>query len=300
MAQPPSPVSALVVSYHTGPVLWACLDALAANPEVGEVIVVDNGNPPEVSARLKAAAASGQLQLVCGQGNVGFGAACNLAAARATGCELLLVNPDVALAPGAVAALRVAGAGQASPTLVGGRLVDGHGIEQRGARRRELTPWSTFVSLSGLSRFERVCPLFADLHREKDPLPPGPVPMPVVSGALIWMSRADYLALGGFDEAYFLHVEDVDLCRRVRAAGGTVLFAPGAVGTHERSSSAVSSVLVARHKAKSFQTYFKKFARGPLEKAVASFCGLGLELLLTQRARLAQGKHNKTIDEMTP
>ena len=48
----------------------------------------------------------------------------------------------------------------------------------------------------------------------------GLMDVPVVSGAAMMVPRQAFLDHGGFDERYFLHVEDIDLCRQVRAAGG--------------------------------------------------------------------------------
>jgi N-acetylglucosaminyl-diphospho-decaprenol L-rhamnosyltransferase len=273
-------VSAIVVSYQTGPVLDACLNALA--DEVDEIILLDNGNPPEISAAL---AADPRLKTIAGQGNIGFGAACNIGARAARGGDLLFVNPDAVIAPGAVAALRAAGAGKAHPWLVGGRLLDEHGGEQRGARRDMLTPWRAFVHASGLARLEKLSPLLRDMHRERDPVPPGVVAVGAVSGAFFLTPKADFIAIGGFDERYFLHVEDLDLCRRYGDAGG-VWHQPAAVAVHHGQTSAVSARFIAKHKADGLQRYFAKFAASPLDKAVAALLGVGLGLAVQLHAAL--------------
>ena len=118
-------ISAVTVSYQTGPVLRDCLDALIAAPEISEIVLVDNGNPPEVEAWLdERAAAEPRLKLVRGQGNVGFGRACNVGAKRASGDVLLFVNPDVVLASGAAASMQAALAGLDGPALIGGDVRD--------------------------------------------------------------------------------------------------------------------------------------------------------------------------------
>jgi N-acetylglucosaminyl-diphospho-decaprenol L-rhamnosyltransferase len=280
MAAPPcaAGVSAIVVSYHTGPILFDCLSALVG--EVDEIILVDNGNPAETSAALGA---DMRLKTLAGHGNIGFGAACNLGARAAGGAYLLFVNPDAIIARGAVAALVEAGAGKPHPWLVGGKLLDEAGREQRGARREALTPWRAFVHASGLTRFERLSPLFRDMHRERDPSPPGVAPIAAVSGAFFLTPKADFAQIGGFDEGYFLHVEDLDLCRRYDAAGG-VWHQPRATAVHRGQTSAVTSSFLADHKAKSFRRYFAKFAKTPLDKAVAAVLSLGLGVALKLHA----------------
>jgi hypothetical protein len=89
---------------------------------------------------------------------------------------------------------------------------------------------STALSLTGLAKVGALKDY--EIHHEGEAAPEGPVPTPTVSGACFAMTRADFAALGGFDEGYFLHVEDVDLCWRVRQAGGAVLFQPQARVVH--------------------------------------------------------------------
>ena len=66
-------VSAIVVTYHTGPRLKECLYALSADPEISETIIVDNGNPEEMTAWLRTfCEAREQTELLTGHGNIGF------------------------------------------------------------------------------------------------------------------------------------------------------------------------------------------------------------------------------------
>lgn len=278
-------ISAVTVSYQTGPVLRDCLGALIGAPEIDEIVLVDNGNPPEVEAWLdRQAAAEPRLKLVRGQGNVGFGSACNVGAEAASGSLLLFINPDVVLAAGAAEAMRLALAGADGLALIGGDVRDADGKPDRGSRRERVTLWSAFVSFSGLSRLERLAPVFRDLHRHRDPLPDCATECANVSGALMMMRTVDFERLGGFDEAYFLHVEDIDLCWRIAQAGGRVLFQPGAVGVHARSSSAIASREVETHKASGFARFFAKTARTPFERLMAGIVGGVLRVVLPARA----------------
>jgi len=112
-------------------------------------------------------------------------------------------------------------------------LRDIHGQEQRGARRGELTPLSALVSFTPMHRL----PGLKSIHLENDPLQSDAHAVPVVSGACLMMDRASFDFLNGFDEGYFLHVEDIDICRRVRQNDGTVLFVPQATILHYGSTS---------------------------------------------------------------
>ncbi|MBI1338991.1 glycosyltransferase [bacterium] len=278
-----SGVSAVVVSFHTGPVLDRCLDALLGDLGIREVIVVDNGNPPDVVEGLAARAASshGRLTVVGGGINRGFASACNLGAAAAAGDRLLFINPDAVLQPGSLAALEAARVGRRAPTLVGGHITDAEGREQRGGRRGRLDLLSgagTFLGLSGL----RLHPRLSSIDRSREPPPDAPILTPVVSGALMYLSRSDFEALGGFDEGYFLHVEDIDICRRVELAGGDVVYTPLASAMHEGATSAASRLFVERCKARGLNRYFVKFATRPVERVAAHLLGpvIGAALIL--------------------
>src|SRR5690606_29943057 len=74
---------------------------------------------------------------------------------------------------------------------------------------------------------------------------------------------------GGFDEGYFLHVEDVDLCWRVRRAGGQVLFHPKAEVIHLGHTSQASPVKVEFHKGLGLARYFRKRSEKPVERLLA-------------------------------
>lgn len=286
-------VSAILVTYHTGEALELSLRSLFAEPLVDEVVIVDNGNPKDVATALRALQADRRdVHLIQGQGNVGFARGCNIGAEASRAAHLLFINPDAVIQRGAVERMVAAGADRTGPWIVGGRLVDEKGREQRGARRELLTPWRAFVGLVGLGALEKLTPLFRDVHRERDPLPDHAVEMPVVSGALMLMPRHGFEALGGFDEGYFLHVEDIDICRRVGDAGGAVVFEPGAQALHFGSTSKASWIKVEGHKARGLARYFVKFSRSPLERMMVTVFSpfLGFALMVRGLMRAVLGR----------
>lgn len=270
----------IVVSYRTGPALAACLDALGQASDVDEIVLVDNGNDaPEEEALRAIAGRDTRVRLLAGQGNIGFAAACNLGARAAQSDVLVFANPDVILRHDAITRLSAVLDAAPPPAIVGGDLRDSAGAPERGSRRDRLTLWAAFVSFTGLARLERAIPIFRDFNRHKDALPAAPVRVGAISGALVAMRRVDFETLGGFDEGYFVHVEDIDICRRAEALGWPVLFAPGPHGTHARSTSAVAPGVLARHKARSMARYLDKFAAGPIERVIARIAGSVLLLV---------------------
>jgi N-acetylglucosaminyl-diphospho-decaprenol L-rhamnosyltransferase len=256
----PLAVSVVMVVYRTGPALAGSLAKVLAEPMVEELVVVDNGSTSAEAAILDAAArADGRVQVLRGQGNVGFARGANLGASAAQGTLLVFLNPDAFLQPGCVAALQSAVDPDRSPCLVGARVTNEDGAEQRGARRGEVTPASTFLSLTGLARKVRVFHGF-EIHHEAAPEPDGPTPVPTVSGACFAMTRTDFAAVQGFDEGFFLHVEDIDLCWRVRRGGGVVLFQPLARVIHLGSTAEKARLFIEISKGLGLARYFRKRA----------------------------------------
>lgn len=269
-------VSAIIVSFHTGPRLKECLYALLSDPDVDEIVIVDNGNPDEMTAWLSQFAdQKSTVRLLAGHGNIGFGAGINRGVAEAQNPHLLIINPDAVLRRNSLPGMQAVAEPCPTPWIIGGKIYDLYGREERGARRKKLTLWRTMTRIVGWNTWTL----------EHCPPPDGPVDMPVISGAFFLTSKPSMAALSGFDEGYFLHVEDVDLCRRCVEQGGRVIYDPRAGALHYGSTSRAPSAVVQGHKADSLAYYFRKFARGPMEKLiVASVVPLmRLGLALTRR-----------------
>lgn len=257
-------VSAIVVSYFTGPLLARAIASLKAQPEIIEIIIVDNGNwQGAVEAAAEATEGGAPVRIITGQGNVGFATACNLGAKSAAGQFLLFFNPDAAAPRGAVARFLADGAKLARPWLQGAKLVNPDGAEQQGSRRTTLTPWRAFVEATRLYRIAPRHPYFRRFNLHGDPCPDEVTPVPVISGACFFIPRDDYFLIGGMDEKYFLHVEDVDFCLRFRKAGGTVYFNPHVAVLHHKSSSRVDPVRVELRKTASLVRYFNQHFSEP-------------------------------------
>lgn len=257
MAHPPT-VSVVIVTYFTGPSLWICLNRLGQLQGVHEIIVINNGNDAAVEKRLEGMAKAGSnFHLVSGQGNVGFAKACNMGAEQASGEYILLLNPDAVVLEDH-ALLRMANlladsSLQPQPWLVGGILRDEWGREQRASRRNLMTPKNALSEGLGL------CDLFPDQFPRINittPQPQKPEWVPAVSGACMMLRTDKYRELGGLDNRYFLHVEDMDLCARVAEAGGSVWIHPDANILHYTSTSQTSSLFLERCKTNGFHTYF--------------------------------------------
>ena len=227
-------VSVLVVSWQSATWLDRCLTAI--DPGEAEIIVADNASTDGSAARARTVAPHATVLAL--DRNRGFAGGVNAARAAARTPRLLLLNPDAAPTPGAIA--RLADALDEAPDVgaVSGRLVDAGGTPQHGFNVRRLpTLTSLAADLLLIDHLWPDNPASARYYaRDLDPDAPADVEQPAAACLMI---RADVFdRLGGFDEAFWpAWWEDVDFCRRLAAAGYRIRYVPDAVFTHQGGAS---------------------------------------------------------------
>jgi GT2 family glycosyltransferase len=216
-------VTAVIVAHDSAAVLPACLAALAR--EGVAAIVVDNASS-DATADIAIGAGA---QLIRNARNQGYGRAMNIGMRTAASRYCLLLNPDLALAEGSLAALLQAAANYPGAGMLAPRLVEPDGR-------------LFFQARSLLSPYLR--------NQAGTPCTPeGDCCAPFLSGACLLVERDRVLVLGGFDEEIFLFYEDDDLCRRVIEAGQALVHVHEAMARHERGGSTAprpGSVFTAR------------------------------------------------------
>lgn len=195
------------------------LGSLAAQSVEHETIVVDNGSPPGAVALPEGLERGRVLRL---ERNLGYTRAINLAAERAAGEVIVLLNDDCVVDPRFVELI-------SAPIDVAAGVVMAAGV-MRDWRHRSL------IDSAGME-LDRTLLVFDYLNGEPLSILDGPVADPIgPSGAAAAFDRATYLAAGGFDEELFAYYEDVDLVLRLRREGARCALAPAARGDHEHSA----------------------------------------------------------------
>jgi N-acetylglucosaminyl-diphospho-decaprenol L-rhamnosyltransferase len=221
-------VGAVVVDYDAGDILADCLTSLVAEG-VGEIVVVENGDVALATAALARAGHAGVPLISTGR-NVGYGAGANRGIAALTARPFVLVcNPDLHVHPGAVSGLADALESEPSWAIVGPRILTPAGAPYPSARR--------FPSLGDAAGHALLDQLwkenpFTRRYRAGGWTSLQPTTTDWVSGACFLARRSALDELGGFDEAYFMFAEDMDLCWRAHQAGWVVGYVPGVEVTH--------------------------------------------------------------------
>ena len=216
MSNPQGPVSAIVVTHDSAAVLPDCLVALSR--EGAAVVVVDNKSTDN-SVRI---ALDCGAQVIPNHSNQGYGRSNNIGV-QAAGTELcLIVNPDVVVQPGSIAALVKAASEHPEAAVFGPRLLepDGRVFFHAGSVLEEPT----------------------DARRAKNRALDHDCEVVVLSGAALLVRRSVFIMLGGFDSSIFLFYEDDDFCYRARAAGHRLRYVPAATANHLRGKSSVQTL----------------------------------------------------------
>jgi GT2 family glycosyltransferase len=241
-------IAAIVVSHDSEETLEACLARLRAADGVVEIRVVDNDSRDgSVEIVQRHALADPRVRFIANPDNPGFAVACNQGAGDSHAPWLAFVNPDCLVEVDSLARLR-AHAQALDGGLLGADLIGEDGLRDAAARRRD-------PDFAAMLRD----PSRARLGIEPDPAN-GLQVVDAVSGALMLLPRALFARIGGFDEGYRLHAEDLDLCRRVRDAGAFVACANDVRVVHVRGVSSRSRPLfVEWHKHRGFWRYFGRF-----------------------------------------
>jgi GT2 family glycosyltransferase len=274
-----STVSAVIVNFNAEQWVVDCLTSVL--PHVSEVLLIDNASTDaSIVACSLSFVGETKLRIIRNEANFGFAIACNNGSKQANSNLLLFLNPDCRLNPRAVSELVRVLESDRSVGMVGGLLLNPDGSEQGGGRRAIPTPWRSFVRAFGLYRFANRWPrLFFDFHLHKQPLPTQPIEVEAVSGACMLVKRSAMEDVGSWDEGYFLHCEDLDLCMRFRQKGWKILFVPSARVTHALGISSRSRpIFVEWHKHKGMMRFYRKFFRHQYPNILMAVVALGVWL----------------------
>jgi GT2 family glycosyltransferase len=261
-------VSAILVNYNAGPELRHALQSIAdeLSGTSWDALVVDNASI-DGSASIVSEFAP-RASLIRNKRNLGFATAVNQALARTSAPFVLVMNPDCRLVGGAMATLRAELERHQSCAVVGPRILDPDGSVQGSARGDP----DMFTGLFGRTALlRRALPELSISKRNvvvDDPRQSNgdSVTVDWISGACMLARRDALRSVEGFDERYFLYWEDADICRRLRAEGYHVRYAPAATAIHRvgHSSRTVRTRAIRAFHESAYLYYASHVARAPM------------------------------------
>ena len=271
-------VTLVIVNYNAGDWLVRCLNSVVQLPEVDHVYVVDNASR-DISLDLIQPLLEQfpeRLSLIENQENVGFAAANNqilnqycegqqssLAEAPLTkeskqSDYVLLLNPDCEMNPDVLPAMLAAFADNPNLGLAGCVIRNEDGSLQKTCRRNFPTPLTALTRMLQLQRLG----LAKSFDLGDEPLPNDFTTIEAISGAFMMVKVSAMQKVGVLDDAYFMHCEDLDWCKRFEIAGLQVGFVPSVSVMHAKGVSSKSrpvGVLWTLHRG--MLRFFDKFYR---------------------------------------
>lgn len=212
--------------------------------------------------------------------NLGFAAGINRAATHATGEFLLLLNPDCRIEPAALVRLVAELDEHPEAALASGKVIGRDGREQRGSRRKLPTP----ARIIG----ETLPFLSNRIDLTRDPAPEQALKVEAVSGACMLIRAEVFRAIGGMDEGYPLHFEDLDLFARLGASGWTLRWVPDVEIEHvgaQSSRTRPAGVVIDKHRG--LWRYLKHHCDGQWPRWQRPLWALALMLHLCLRVPIA-------------
>jgi GT2 family glycosyltransferase len=300
-ATAPVDCSVIIVNYRTETVLAECLASLhcSGGAESCEVIVVDNS---ATLAQVGFWERFPWVRFVENRRNLGFARASNQGLHLARGRHLLLLNPDTVVRTGSVGTLIQYLDAHPDVGAVGPRLLNQDGTLQYSCRR--FPRWHT-IFFGRYAFLTRLLPrntvsrsyLYLDWDHESV------AEVDWLTGACLMVRREVLGNVGPLDEGYFLFVEDMDWCRRIRDAAWKIAYVPDAIVTHHIGASrgpTPARLVWARHQ--SMFRYLRKHFGSPWPLEAAFGVGLllraGIEMTLnTLNALLGTVRLKRRADE---
>jgi len=238
-------LSVVIVNYkvpeYTCQAIRSVLQAELADKT--EFIVVDNASGDNSEALITNEFPD--VQYIGLKNNIGFGKGCNVGVQRARGTYLLFLNPDSLVSKDTLSTCTSFLEEHPDVGIVGPKILKPDGSFQAQCRRMFPTPFDAFSHMFGLSRLFPQSKIFGrynltyldpDVSMEID----------AVSGSFMCMRHEVFRKLGGFDDAFFMYGEDLDLCARVKQLGYKVWYHPETQVVHFKGKSSAKEKMRAR------------------------------------------------------
>lgn len=236
-----TPVDVVVVNYNAGDCLLDLLKPLHGQDHI-HITLVDNASTDDSQNKAK----QWVEKLIQNKTNKGFATACNQGASHGSAPVIFFVNPDCLLPMAGLDAMTEQLLGSEA-ALLGSHVVNFDGSIQRGTWRRLPTLWRVVVTQLGLERLG-----LKGINLKHAAQPPE-----AVNGACYAIKREAFESIAGFDDAYPLHFEDLDLFARLQKSGRSLACAEEIKVKHIKGHSSTDQQQVAAWKKQGLLRYFQ-------------------------------------------
>lgn len=223
-------VSFVILNYKNGRLIKNCLNSLKQchfNFSY-EIIVADNNSHDPYWLKLKETFTD--VTFIENPKNGGYGYGNNLAIKQAHGEFIAIINPDIFVLPNSVETMLAFIKQDENIAMVGPKLTNADGTIQRSCGR--YPDWRlpfyrrSFLgkTKSGQAWLKNYFYLNEDMNQPRQ--------VDWLFGAFLLFRKTDFDKVGGFDERFFMYIEDIDLCRQINLTGKKIYYLPQATAIH--------------------------------------------------------------------
>jgi GT2 family glycosyltransferase len=247
-------VGFVIVNYRSQDYLSQCLKSIKDNipTENFSVVIVNNDNE-----KIDLSFPDLSVEIIENRKNLGFSKGANQGARAITAPYLCFLNPDAEIVSGDFLGILKFFQDNPRVGIVGPKIIESSG---------KIQPWSAGNEITLSSIVSKNIGLFQHpdfLQKES------PSAVAWVSGACLLIKRELFEQLGGFDETFFMYFEDVDLCKRSREIGFSVLFCPSVTIRHQGGASFDNTAFQKNLYFASQDAYLKKHFGAIVQKIAA-------------------------------
>jgi N-acetylglucosaminyl-diphospho-decaprenol L-rhamnosyltransferase len=247
-------VAVVVVNYRTMRLTEAAVRSVLTDPVVEEVVVVDNASGDGSAEFLRSAFAQHSVRVVESPENMGFGRGVNLGVSAARAPFVFLLNSDAEVQPGTISLLLRALTADPAVGVVAPAIYDADRTTLQSRAYGPLPPANALLRL----------------HRGRRSHQRAGEEVGWVSGAAMMLRRSDFLGMGGFHPEFKMYLEDVDLCRRLREIGKTVVREPQGAVVHLLGGSSTDRLSTLDEYHRSKVVYLRRAGAGAFQVRCAA------------------------------
>lgn len=247
-------LSIVLVTFNSQNTINNCVNSIGLKSQITDgIIIVDNASKDKTIEILKRRF-PGRIKLIKYRKNLGFAKAANQGAKIAKGEYLLFLNPDTVVKSNCIESMLEFAKNKKDAAIVGCKVLNPDGSLQPSSGRFPTISNIIFDRMPIINKIIQTEQIRLKDYYKKVQKPDW------VTGAFFLAKREVFEKLGGFDERYFLYVEDVDFCYRVKKAGYKIYYNPNAEIIHyDQGKSPQRKNFKAKQMRKGFTIYFEKY-----------------------------------------
>jgi GT2 family glycosyltransferase len=250
-------ISIVILNYNVRFFLEQCVLSVekALQNIEGEIIVVDNNSPDDSCAMMKQRFP--HIKLIENNENTGFPRGNNIGVEEAKGEYLCILNPDTVVAEDTFEKLLSFAQTKTDLGIIGCKLIDGSGRFLQESKRGVPTPYVAITKMAGLYKLFPKLSAFGKYYAQH--LPENQTgKVEVLVGAFMLMRLDFYRDLGGFDEAFFMYGEDIDLSYRSVQSGKSNYYFSETSVIHYKGESTVKNIKYLQSFKSAMELFYKK------------------------------------------